>query len=100
MNGPAIGVVRPASLAPMRSEIFKAIPDWIEFTVILLLLPVLARSAVKERSRLTAIQADESQTEDERAKASKRLSRQRIAAPVFVAMMVALIGSYILRFTN
>lgn len=84
----------------MKSDLFDAIPDWVEFAVLLLLLGLIVGAGIKERSRLTAFQADASQTEDERAKASKLLSRQKLAAPVFGVMMLLLVGSYIYRFLD
>ncbi len=84
----------------MRSAIFDAIPDWVEFVILLVLLALIARAGLKERERLTALQADESQAEDEHAKASKVLTRQKFAAPIFGVMMLILVGSYIYRFVT
>lgn len=72
----------------MKSDLFDAFPDWVPFVVVLLCLPIIARIAVKERSRLTAIQADPNSTEEDRAKATKLLSRQKMALPMFGALVL------------
>jgi hypothetical protein len=84
----------------VRSAIFDAIPDWVEFVILFPLLVLIARAGAKQRRRLTALQADASQTEDERAKAQKMLTRQKFAAPIFSVMMLILVGSYIYPFVT